>query len=74
MGMKNIILEGDALTVINKLQTREHNLFPIETLIFEAKLRASQFISNKFNHVRRTNNEVTYLLAKYGSKISYECF
>ena len=36
MGMRNIILEGDALTVLKKLQIRESNLSPIETFISDA--------------------------------------
>ena len=56
MGMRNIILEGDVLTVIKKLQAGESDLSPIGILTSEAKLRASLFNSCSFNHVRRTNN------------------
>ena len=71
MGMMNIILEGDAL--IKKLQSREPDLSPIGTLISKAKLSISQFISCKFNHVIKINNEVAHLSTKYRSWISNEC-
>ena len=38
MGMRNIV-EGDALTVIKKLQTKESDLSPIGNIISKAKLK-----------------------------------
>ena len=74
MGLRNIILEGDRLTVIKKLQAREAAFSPIGILISEAKLRVSLFNSCNFNHVRRTNHEVAHLLTKYEIGISNELF
>ena len=64
LGMRNIILEEDVLTVTKKLQIKEHDLSPIGNLISEAKLKAFIFSSCRFKHVK---DQIMKLLTFYQS-------
>ncbi|XVF29951.1 hypothetical protein REPUB_Repub16aG0015400 [Reevesia pubescens] len=66
MGFTKIILEGDSLTVIKKLQTHSQYLFPISNIIEESKIVCSRFECCHFSHVRKSANGGAHLLAKHG--------
>ena len=71
MGFRDILLEGDVLTVINKVTQTCFTLSTIGNLIEDMK-NLKYFRSCKAQYVRRTANESTYLLAKNALMIDEE--
>ncbi|OMP08991.1 hypothetical protein COLO4_05919 [Corchorus olitorius] len=70
----DIILEGDALSIIWKVNSPTHDLSPIGPYIEELKLYCSFFHSCKFSHIKRDGNAVGNSLAKYGSSLPANVF
>ncbi|OMO77333.1 hypothetical protein CCACVL1_15074 [Corchorus capsularis] len=72
MGFKDVILEGDALTIIKKLSSKLQDLSPIGTFIEEIKLHSSLFNSCTFSHIGRDGNTTAHALASYGFSLQEE--
>ncbi|XVF24499.1 hypothetical protein REPUB_Repub13aG0133400 [Reevesia pubescens] len=64
IGCRNIILEGDALQIINRLNNTDEDTSYIGHLILEGKTRLGQLGNNTAIHARKEANLVAHLLAK----------
>ena len=64
MGFTNIILEGDALSIILKILQPDPSLSSIGNLTEDAKTMKKNFKSCKIQHVRREANGAARALAK----------
>jgi ribonuclease HI len=64
LGFHQVILEGDALLVVQALNTGGTNWCRYGHLLDEAKGILNSFQSWSVQHVRRTNNEAAHCLAK----------
>ncbi|KAK8525899.1 hypothetical protein V6N12_020386 [Hibiscus sabdariffa] len=65
-GFNSVIIEGDALTVINKANCREADRSVLRSLVKQIHSMRAFFISLTFSHVVRTCNAVAHLLAREG--------
>ncbi|OMO94270.1 hypothetical protein COLO4_16438 [Corchorus olitorius] len=70
MCFRNIVLEGDALTIIRKVNAPTINLSPIGPYTVELKFPGSLFVSCLFIHVLKDGNEIAHALATLGSSLS----
>ncbi|KAL4341176.1 hypothetical protein GQ457_08G012070 [Hibiscus cannabinus] len=66
VGFNSVIIEGDALTVINKANCREADRSVLRSLMKQIHSMRAFFASLMFSHVVRTCNEVAHLLAREG--------
>ncbi|MBA0626374.1 hypothetical protein Godav_004052 [Gossypium davidsonii] len=66
LGFLRSDIEGDALSVIKKIQSEEDDRSEIRAYILDAKRLKSYFISCRFRHAWRQMNKVAHLLAKEG--------
>lgn len=73
MGFTDIVMEGDALTIIKKVNSTAQDLSPIVPYIAELKLLCSLFRSCSFSYVSRVVNAVAHSLAVYGLSLSQDC-
>ncbi|XWS70121.1 hypothetical protein CRYUN_Cryun03dG0022000 [Craigia yunnanensis] len=62
MGFTSIELEGDAVSIIKKLQSHEPNLSTISLLIDEARVKALTFNLCSFKHIGRNGNTLAHIL------------
>ncbi|MBA0676972.1 hypothetical protein Goari_018405 [Gossypium aridum] len=62
------MVEGDALTVIKKVNYSEKDKSTISALTKECKERVSRFEAADFGYVPRQANEATHGLAKEGRR------
>ncbi|OMO56999.1 hypothetical protein COLO4_35519 [Corchorus olitorius] len=69
MGFQDVALEGDALTIIRKLNSSSPDLSPIGPYIEEIQSYCSLFRSCIFAHVKRDGNTVANSFAKHGSSL-----
>lgn len=65
LGFRLVIVEGDALEIIQALRSSEVVLGKYGSLISDARNLLSSFGSYDFGHVRRKGNRVAYTLAKF---------
>ncbi|KAL4323627.1 hypothetical protein GQ457_11G005270 [Hibiscus cannabinus] len=65
-GFNSVIIEGDALTVINKVNCRDADRSVLRPLLKQIHSMRAFFTSLTFSHVSRTCNAVAYLLAREG--------
>ncbi|XVF48507.1 hypothetical protein PTKIN_Ptkin03bG0196100 [Pterospermum kingtungense] len=65
-GFREIVLEGDALSIRKKLQNDDHDLSPLGHIIDEGRLLKGLFSNCSFCHCMRKGNEVAHFLARYG--------
>ncbi|KAL4295494.1 hypothetical protein GQ457_12G001460 [Hibiscus cannabinus] len=65
-GFNSVIIEGDALIVINKVNCREADRSVLRSLVKQIHSMRAFFISLTFSHVVRTCNAVAHLLAREG--------
>ncbi|KAK9010639.1 hypothetical protein V6N11_043517 [Hibiscus sabdariffa] len=65
-GFNSVIIEGDALTVINKANCREADRSVLRSLMKQIHSMRAFFASLTFSHVVRTCNAVAHLLAREG--------
>ncbi|XVF01504.1 hypothetical protein REPUB_Repub04eG0094400 [Reevesia pubescens] len=65
LGFQSVLLEGDALNVINLLKKEESNFSYIDNLIHEGRIRLRALKYFEVAHVRRNANKATFLLAKH---------
>lgn len=63
LGLRNVILEGDSLTVIKKCRSDVRDRSVISPIIQDIKVIASRFNSIQFRHVKRTKNQLADCLA-----------
>ncbi|XVE52617.1 hypothetical protein DITRI_Ditri02bG0136100 [Diplodiscus trichospermus] len=70
MGFSAIELEGDALTIIKKLLSNDHDLSHIRIIIEDGKLMLDSFVSCKVMHIGCEGNRVAHHLAKFGLDVS----
>ncbi|OMO99660.1 hypothetical protein COLO4_13164 [Corchorus olitorius] len=70
MGFNNIVLEGDALSIIRKVTASMPDFSPIGVYIAEIKVLSSSFVSCLFSHVHRDGNVIAHDLASLGSSLS----
>ena len=63
MGFINLVLEGDALGIINMIKLVSTDLSLMGNLVDEAKLK-TRFISGFVEHVKRKVNKAAYVLAR----------
>ncbi|KAG8485123.1 hypothetical protein CXB51_021760 [Gossypium anomalum] len=74
LGFQDICIEGDALTVIRKLNAAEDDRSCISNLIKEIKERSYKFRRVRFKHVPRGSNKVAHAMAKEGGHYEHPRF
>lgn len=65
IGYDRVVLEGDALGIINAIAREDEDFSAIGNIILEIKLRAREFQSFSVNHVKHATNEIAHKTAKY---------
>ncbi|GMI89588.1 hypothetical protein HRI_002628100 [Hibiscus trionum] len=60
LGIRQVILEGDALTIIKKLQMREEDLSEISAIIYDTKSLARDFQEFQLSFIPRSGNRVAH--------------
>ncbi|KAK8618037.1 hypothetical protein V6N13_115912 [Hibiscus sabdariffa] len=71
LGFRNVVIEGDALTVINKINKIERDNSEIWALVANIHLLKRNFESITFNYVNRLGNNAAHILAKEGRLFSF---
>ncbi|KAH1073597.1 hypothetical protein J1N35_025925 [Gossypium stocksii] len=71
MGFQDICVEGDALTIILKLNSAEEDRSSISSLIKEIKRRVSNFKRLSFKHVPREASKVAHAMANEGGRYEH---
>ena len=66
MGFSRIIVEGDSLSLINKLKGTGMDFSPIGHLVDDSKQLRKDFSHCLFSHVKRDGNHVAHKLARLG--------
>ncbi|KAK8545753.1 hypothetical protein V6N12_026575 [Hibiscus sabdariffa] len=64
VGLSNVIIEGDSLTVIKKINAGSHDRSVIAPIIVDIKELAKNFSAISFRFVRREANKVVHALAR----------
>ncbi|XVF18887.1 hypothetical protein REPUB_Repub11eG0062100 [Reevesia pubescens] len=64
IGCRDVVLEGDALQIVNLLNHNEADTSFIGNLIFEGRTRKRKLGNHSATHSRREANLVAHLLAK----------
>ncbi|XP_042958071.1 uncharacterized protein LOC122293596 [Carya illinoinensis] len=70
LGLRQIILEGDSLQVINTLHEDRDGLSSALMFLYETKVLLKQFAKWEISHVRRNGNVLAHVLAKDSLSIS----
>ncbi|MBA0626167.1 hypothetical protein Godav_003881 [Gossypium davidsonii] len=65
-GFHGVILEGDSLTVVKKLQNKNKDISEINPIIEDVKRAGRGFVECRFNFVGRNTNGTAHRLAKEG--------
>ena len=65
VGFPNVILEGDALGLIQALKSQEQNPCPLGLLVEDVKIYSSRFQRVLYSHVKRNSNSVAHYLARH---------
>ncbi|KAK8694332.1 hypothetical protein V6N13_071886 [Hibiscus sabdariffa] len=68
LGFRNVVIEGDALTVINKIERDNSEIW---ALVANIHLLKRNFESITFNYVNRLGNNAAHILAKEGRLFSF---
>ncbi|KAL4271151.1 hypothetical protein GQ457_13G007950 [Hibiscus cannabinus] len=63
LGLTRVILEGDALSIIKKLQLQVDDLSEVSAFIFDTKRLARQFQAFQIGYIPRSGNKVAHALA-----------
>ncbi|MBA0869788.1 hypothetical protein Goshw_003271 [Gossypium schwendimanii] len=76
LGFQEVLIEGDALSLIKKIQACDIDDSLIRAYIHDAKHKPGGFDRCDFHHIQRDANRVTDILAKEGLKRgkSLQCF
>ena len=69
LGLREIIIEGDAQVVIKALQNSESCSWPIQKVVEGSLQSLSCFKAWTASHVSRTGNEAAHLLAKMSKNL-----
>ena len=69
LGFQRVILEGDALGLIQALKSQEQNLSPLGLLVEDVKVYSNHFQRVLYSHVKRNGNSVAHSLAKHAISI-----
>ncbi|OMO82140.1 hypothetical protein COLO4_23207 [Corchorus olitorius] len=72
MGFRQVEIEGDALSIIRKVNAVVPDFSPIGPYIADLKFLSSLFISCIFLHVRRDGNAVAHALTSLGASLLKE--
>ena len=59
-----MVLEGDALRIINAINSSSLDVSMVRNYVEEAKMRKRDYQACSVKHIRRTANEATHVLAK----------
>lgn len=73
LGIRNIILQGDSLTVVNSIQQAKEDWNSAGILVRDIKHLLSGFQRWSVRHVSRNVNMVANCLAKYALGLKAEC-
>ena len=65
LGFQNVVLEGDALGLIQALKSQEQNLSPWGLLVEDVKVYGTKFRRLLYSHIKRNDNSVAHNLAKH---------
>ncbi|XP_075645481.1 uncharacterized protein LOC142616538 [Castanea sativa] len=63
-GIRDFVLEGDSLVIVQALKEWSHAPSSVSPLIYEMLVECHEFRNVVFSHVRRQGNKSAYLLAK----------
>ncbi|OMO51638.1 hypothetical protein CCACVL1_29675 [Corchorus capsularis] len=74
MGFHDIIMEGDARSIITKVNSTQHDFSPIDPYIADLKFLSSLFRSCVFTHVIRAGNAVAHSLATLGLSLDTDAY
>ena len=69
LGFQNVILEGDALHLIQASKSQEQNLCPLGLLVEDVKIYSNHFQRVLYSHIKRNGNSVAHNLARYAISI-----
>ena len=69
LGFQRVILEGDALGLIQALKPQEQNLSLLGSLVEDVKVYLNHFQRVLYSHVKRNNNSVAHNPAKHAIRI-----
>lgn len=72
MGFSNIVLEGDAFSVIRKINCQNLDFSPIGAYVEERKSLKVLFQHCSLQHIVRNENLVSHLLAQHGLSLDEE--
>ena len=70
LGFQRVILEGDALGLIQAWKSQEQNLSPLGLLVEDVKVYLNHFQRVLYSRVKRNGNSVAHSLAKHAISIS----
>ena len=70
LGLREVIIEGDAQGVIKALQNFEVCLWPVQNVVKGSLQCLSYFKAWSTSHVRRGGNEASHLMAKMAKSLS----
>ena len=69
LGFRKAILEGDSLSLMKALKSKNDSLSPTGLLVDDVKWVASSFERLVYSHVKRNSNRVAHSLAKNALRI-----
>ncbi|XP_065630298.1 uncharacterized protein LOC136067864 [Quercus suber] len=69
LGFQNVILEGDALHLIQALKSQKQSLCPLGLLVEDEKIYSSHFQRVLYSHVKRNSNRVAHNLVRHAISI-----
>ena len=69
LGFQSVILEGDALGLIQALKSQEQNVCPLGLLVEDVKVYSNHFQRVLYSHVKRNGNSVAHSLVKHAISI-----
>ncbi|KAK5835013.1 hypothetical protein PVK06_010695 [Gossypium arboreum] len=69
LGLKQVIIERDSLTLIKKVQNPKRDRSEIGPFIFDIKNQKAGFHECQFQHINRSPNITTHNLASEGLKM-----
>ena len=69
LGFQSVILEGDALGLIQALKSQEQNVCPLSLLVEDVKVYSNHFRRVLYSHIKRNGNSIAHSLAKHAISI-----
>ncbi|XBI35755.1 hypothetical protein VPH35_121403 [Triticum aestivum] len=74
LGIQNIMVASDCLSVINKVKGLGFDRSPIGAIVHDIRKCATKFVSCTFIHVNRSCNEAAHVLAKSAEHDVWSCW